>query len=64
MTDALETVDEIERLSLEAFILRLNMLRLVSLLPDSGGFVRDEIEAADEAGRAPPFSGVWGGDVD
>lgn len=55
-----------ERLSLEEFILRLNMLRLVSLLPVSGGFapLRDEIEAADEPESAAPLSGVRGGEVD
>lgn len=52
MTDALETVEEIEMLSVDELNLLLKMLRLPlpSVEPEMGGRVlrREEIEAAEE----------------
>lgn len=65
--EALETVDEMEMLSVDELNLRLKMLLFV--LPSApliGGLVllREAIEAAEEPRTGAPLSGVRGGEVD
>lgn len=65
ITEALETVEEMEILSVDELNLRLKMLRLPSLALERGGrpLRRELIEAAEEIGLTP-LSGVRGGEVE
>lgn len=70
MTDALDTVEEMEMLSVEELNFRLKRLRFTvpPSEPDNGGLVlrRELMDAAEEPpgiGGAP-LSGVLGGEVD